>query len=591
VSDNNTNAQPNKPINLDDPEILSNMINGYSPDPNIQLLDTVEVKGGRHKIVIRPYRLLNTVQTVISNDKIAKQAKLGFVFNYSNEYWYCEDKCEQVISDISRTVHRNISKKRLTEVIEDLKKKYSLFDEVSVVEYIKQKYPNVITEIEKDIEKFALDSTNEVSGYEKHRVATFLSVVSSALAPYNGIYRVHLILVGDSSEGKNTLIESVTKYLEGTGILITNEDISPNALAYFKDVGTYDGKVVYIDQMDGKELKQLLQATTKKGISKTTTVKAMGEDGVIDFIAKRYFIPGQAVFITTSVIDDMDITRYQQYRRFLKLYVRSSPETRDDRSYKTVSVGDEVVDNTVEIKTTATLEDKMIFYAYLLTRPKGAKVRHLDPYIKPLRDRIAEISEKASNVFNGLVRNLVRVVAVARGKTVADKDDLDFVMKWFKIDLVLNSFVITEREYLILDAIARGFTYFNQIRDFLDIPKKVLRECLFYLDDHGFVQYDNDENRTYVWRLDEKGRKLLNLIDELKYEQSGIISERVIEELSRLKDRVNGNITYVDEVKKWVDNETFDLLKKMKLIEVDEGTKKVKIKDLNQNVHITSEQK
>lgn len=591
MSDNNTNVQPNKPIDLDDPEILSAMMNGYSPDPNIQLLDIVKVEGGKHTVFIRPYRLLNTTQIVITSDKLAKQAKLGFVFKYSNTHWRCEDNCEKIITDIAEKTHRNVSKKRLTEAVEDLKKKYSLFDEVSVVDYVKQKYPNVITEIEKNIEKYALDITNEVSGYEKHRIATFLAVVSSALAPYNGIYRVHLLFVGDSSEGKNTVIESVTKYLEGTGILITNEDISPNALAYFKEVGSYDGKVVYIDQMDGKELKQLLQATTKKGISKTTTVKVVGKNGVIDFIAKRYFIPGQAVFITTSVIDDMTITRYQQYRRFLKLYARSSPEIRDDRSYKTVLIGDEVVDDTVEIKTTATLEEKMIFYAYLLTRPKGAKVRHLDPYIKPLRDRIGEISEKATNVFNVLVRNLVRVVAVARGKTVADKDDLDFVMKWFKIDLVLNSFVITEREYLILDAIARGFTYSNQISKFLDIPKKILRESLFYLDDHGFVQYDYDENGTYVWSLDEKGRKLLNLIDELRFEQRGVVSERIKEELSRLKERLNGNTAYIEEVKRWIDDDTLKLLKKMKLIEVDEETKKVKIKDLNQNVHIKGEQK
>jgi hypothetical protein len=585
-------------IDFNDPEILHMLCAKQSPDPNIKPLDHVNISGGKRTVVICPCQLLNTAKEEYSNGKIVKRVKLGFVFyfrsNGKDYYFWCTDDCENVISKVAKSTNYHVTVKALTEKINELRSKQSVIGNVSIVDYVKQKFPNEFAEIQKDQLGFVLTYLINEPIPDKYKIAVLLSIVSAFLDKAYGIYRIPLMIVGNPRVGKSTILWSVAKHLKGTEILIDGDDVTPNWLVYNDEVDNYDGKVILIEQLDYKNLRQILEATTKDGIKKKTVEQIRRPDGTIGYTSRTYFKPGQPVFLTTSVYEEFNVNKVQRDYRFFKLYFAPDPSTRRAKlHYRYSGYKKNSTDNSQD----GLPMDKysLVFLAYLHTIPKDVDMSGVEDIVYQFLNIIGEFGEEAYNMAMDIMFNLIRAIASFRGKNKADKEDVDFILKYFRDDIIFNALGFSEREYRILYAISMGYHDIRQIKKFVRMSKKVVRESLFYLDDQGFVTYDRDEQNNYIWRLDELGIKLLDLIDELRFKESGNISERVIEIYKMLKEKMNGNTASVDEVTNWVSMDTLKLFETMGLVSIfeDPRTHKqmVRLKDFNLCVHTKGEQK
>jgi hypothetical protein len=128
------------------------------------------------------------------------------------------------------------------------------------------------------------------------------------------------MLVGKHGAGKSSTVKSVLRFIMGTNRYIDASRISENSLGYL-NIKTYNGKVLFIEQIDKKNINYLLELMSEHGVSTITTEEVVKKGGRKSFEGTRRYIPGQPVVITTSVAEGLDIEREQLYSRFLKVYV------------------------------------------------------------------------------------------------------------------------------------------------------------------------------------------------------------------------------------------------------------------------------
>ena len=143
--------------------------------------------------------------------------------------------------------------------------------------------------------------------------------------------RLHILLVGQSGAGKSSTVKSIIDLLN-SDVKIDNTRLTQNALGYM-NVDTFDGKVLFIDQIDNQNFNYVREAMTEDKICTTVTEKATDSEGNERHVARRVCIEGQPVVISTSVVDKIDVEREQLFNRFLKVYV--DPKNNDaERSWR-----------------------------------------------------------------------------------------------------------------------------------------------------------------------------------------------------------------------------------------------------------------
>jgi len=97
---------------------------------------------------------------------------------------------------IAKLAHYSPSGKEILAKINELREEYITPEEISLVDYVRQKYPDRLNEIEREPFGWILTHTNEIVGYERLKLLTFLAVVSSQIERVMGMSRVHVMLVG-----------------------------------------------------------------------------------------------------------------------------------------------------------------------------------------------------------------------------------------------------------------------------------------------------------------------------------------------------------------------------------------------------------
>ena len=452
-------------------------------------------------------------EEVMEGETVKTFPKLKVTIRYKDKTWECnadvvsmEGKlftigCEKTLSEVVKVTGRHPPKDRITEAIDEYVNANFSIVETPLVDYVRQKYADRLAEIEKDPFAWILSHTQEIVGYDRLKLLTLLSVVSSRMKRVMGISRIHINVVGLSGAGKSSVVKSVLKFVDDS-MKFDATRFTEKALGYL-DIDTFDGKVVFLEQIDNQNVTYLREALSEEKICTYVTEKVKTEDGE-KLISTKKCIDGQPAFITTSVSDKVDIDREQISNRMLNVYLKYE-YSRD------------IVKSILErAESELSTVDKMVFMAYLLSRPQMADVTPVESEILAFIDKLAELTRMPVNRTVEILRNLVKAVAIARGKTKVDDDDFNFVMKYFQLDVLYNGLGLTERDIEIIDELPdNDGKKTSEVADKLRIDKQYALNSLKNLEKKGVVEGIKDDGKTFTWSLTSLGRRIKGLINNI----------------------------------------------------------------------------
>jgi len=470
--------------------------------------------------------------------------------------YYIRNKKEIVEKLYTFRGERHISKKLISDTLD------IWLDRINPSKYIKwvdvrevvKKYKEW-EEINQDPLGFFLSRANDVVGNEKLKVAVLLSVVSSQLSKIRrGIYRVHLILTGSSGSGKSSTIKSILDlfYDNADGvedfIVLKLTRMTREALGRLR-VDTLDGKVIFIEQLDNMEgVDYIREAMSEDRITTLTTVK----DSEGNLVSKTVVIPGQPAFVTTNVTANVD---HQIINRSIQLYLSQT----EDEKLKTKII--ETILERGDIEEFDRL--KLITYVWLKTRPKSPKMT------KEVKEELVKLLSKFINFKNiyratEITRNLVRATASLFSHEEITKEDVDFVMDYFKKDIILTTLELSERDLQLLRWLRdHGFIQgekeeetkdvtTSEIAQVIKMSTQETKKLLDVLYDKGLVWKAYD-GRRFSWAINRYGVRVLEElekeVEEGQQEGNGGETEVLIDDqlLAHISSKLLGKNQVADE--------------------------------------------
>jgi len=453
---------------------------------------------------------------VIGRETIKTIPKLKITIRYKKEnIWECnadvveiEGKlttigCEKTLSEVVKVTGRHPPKERISEAIDEYVNAHFEVKNIPLVDYTRQKYADRLAEIERDPFKWILERTREIVGYERLKLLTFLAVVSSRMRRIKGISRIHINIVGQSGAGKSSVVKSVLKFIADDDTLIEATRFTEKALGYL-NIDSFDGRIVFLEQIDNQNIEYLREAISEEKITTYVTVRVETDEGV-KYVSQKVTIEGQPAFISTSVADNVDLKKYQIENRILNVYLKYIYSRDIIKAILERGNENEISD-----------VDKMAFTAYLLTRPDWADITPVEDKIMAFTDKLAELTRSPVNRTAEVLRNLVRAVAIARGKSTADMDDLNFVMSNFQLDVFYNGLGLTERDVEIVEVLPdEGGLKTQEVADALRMSKQYILKVLSNLERKGVVEGDKADGKTFNWSLTPLGRRIKALVNNI----------------------------------------------------------------------------
>ena len=464
--------------------------------------ETIESEDGRRKVKIDVYRIGE--EEKIEGDKVVRRAKLKFVIWYSGVVEECVDDCSEAISEVAKATDYKVPKKAISAKLAELREEYGKVEEVPLIDYVRQKYPDRLAEIEKDPIAWIMSRTSEIVGNERLKLLTFLSLVSTRMERVMGMSRIHIMLVGGSGVGKSSTVKSVLKYAED--IVIPSTRVTQNALGYL-NVDTFDGHVLFIEQIDKQNMNYLRELMTEEKICTVVTEKETDEDGKERHVARQRCIEGQPAVITTSVVDTIDVDKEQIFNRMLKVYVKTDSST-EDMVWQSIM-------NRAKVEISPV--DAMVFKAWLSTRPSYAKIpEDVTNAVIDFMKKLKEYTREPLNRTVEIARNLIIVTAIMRGRTEATLEDWQFVAENFQLDLLYNGLGLSERDVEIIEALPddSGLKS-SEVADKLRVSKQYALSILKNLEKKGVVEGEKADGKTYTWYLTPLGRRIKALVNNL----------------------------------------------------------------------------
>jgi len=452
---------------------------------------------------------------VVGKETIKTIPKLKITIRYKKEnIWECsadvveiEGKlttigCEKTLSEVAKVTGRHPPKERISEAIDEYVNAHFEVKKIPLVDYVKQKYADRLAEVEKNPFAWILSHTKEIVGHERLKSLTLLSVISSRMKRVMGISRIHVNIVGLTGAGKSSVVKSVLKFVDDS-MKFDATRFTEKSLGYL-GIDTFDGKVVFLEQIDNQNITYLREALSEEKICTYVTEKIASEDGGEKHVTEKVCIDGQPAFITTSVADNVDLEREQIANRMLNVYFKYT-YNRDIIHSILERTENEVSD-----------VDKMVFMSYLLTRPDMADIKPVEDKIMSFIDKLAELTRSPVNRTAEILRNLIRAVAIARGKTKADDDDFNFVMQNFQLDILYNGLGLTERDVEFIEALPDdGGLKSQEVADALKVSKQYALNILKNLERKGLVEGVKEDNKTFTWYLTDLGRRIKALVNNL----------------------------------------------------------------------------
>jgi DNA-binding MarR family transcriptional regulator len=476
---------------------------------NYEIVIRDEKKGT--KVYAHVEKVDETIKIVY--DQVVRSPVLKVVLKYKDEIYECKAHvmeiegrltthgCINEIDAIAKKTYRHPSKAQIIDVINEYVNDHFEIKSTPLIEYVKEKYADRLAEIERDPFGWILSRTKEIVGYDRLKMLTLLSVVSSRMKRVMGISRIHINIVGQSGAGKSSVVKSVLKFVDDS-IKLDATRFTERSLGYL-GIDTFDGKVVFLEQIDNQNVTYLREALSEEKICTYVTEKVATEEGE-KHVTQKVCIDGQPAFITTSVSDKVDLEKEQIANRMLNVYLK-------------YEYSHDIAKSILERAESEVSEvDKMVFTAYLLTRPNMADVTPVKDEIISFVDKLAELTQSPVNRTVEILRNLVRAVAIARGKTKADIEDFNFVMQNFQLDIFYNGLGLTERDVEIIETLPdENGLKTSEVADALKLSKQYALNVLKNLERKGVVEGEKADGKTFTWYLTTLGRKIKSLINNL----------------------------------------------------------------------------
>jgi len=489
------------PVSPDSPRVSVDDSKKSQTNEKFITRETVESEDG-HKVKIDVSRIGE--EEVIEGDKVVRRAKLKFVIWYRSVVKECVDDCSEAIAEVAFATDYKVSKKAISAKLAELRREYGEIEEKPLIDYVRQKYPDRLAEIEKDPIAWIMSRTSEIVGYERLKLLTFLSLVSTRMERVMGMSRIHIMLVGGSGVGKSSTVKSVLKYAED--IVIPSTRITQNALGYL-NVDTFDGHALFIEQIDRQNMNYLRELMTEEKICTVVTEKGTDENGNERLVSRQRCIEGQPAVITTSVVDTIDVDKEQIFNRMLKVYVKTDLST-EDKIWKSIM-------NRAKVEISPV--DAMVFKAWLSTRPSHAKIpEEVVNAVVEFMKKLKEYTREPLNRTVEIARNLIIVTAIMRGRTEATLEDWQFVAENFQLDLLYNGLGLTERDVEIIEVLPdEGGLKSSEVADALKVSKQYALNILKNLERKGVVEGVKEDGKTFTWSLTALGRKIKALVNNL----------------------------------------------------------------------------
>ena len=474
--------------------------------------EIVESEDGR-KVKISVYRVGEEEKMI--GDKVVKRAKLKFVMRYSSVVEECVDNCRDAISEVAKATGYKVPKKAISEKIAELREEYGEEEETPLADFVKRKYPERLAEIEKDPISWIMTRTKEIVGYDRLKLLTFLSLVSTRMERLTGMSRIHIMLVGGSGVGKSSTVKSVLKFADD--IVIPSTRITQNALGYL-NVGTFDGRALFVEQIDRQNMNYLRELMTEEKICTTVTEKEADESGNERLVSRQRCIEGQPAVITTSVVDTIDVDKEQIFNRMLKVYVKAD-ESAEGMIWESIM-------NRAKVEISPV--DAMVFKAWVSTRPSHAKISEdVTRAVVEFMKKLKEYTREPLNRTVEIARNLIITTAIMRGRNEATLEDWQFVVENFQLDLLYNGLGLTERDVEFIASLPENEGKKSQdVADALRISKQYAINILRNLERKGVIDGTKEDGKTFTWYLTDLGRKIKALVENLDKDVTEVRDEK-----------------------------------------------------------------
>jgi len=447
---------------------------------------------------------ISTKEEIIGNFVAEVPEYQCVIFSQGNKYECKKNDCSDVFSQLVQPSTERNYISQFRRMLKGLQSQNTIYTDIQ--QYVQVYFKDEYAKIEKDPFGYVLNVTSRIIiGNEKDKIAILLSLISSQFERQNGIYRIHLLFTGSPGSGKSSTVKSILKLLPKTNMVISLSRMTKNALAYFP-VDNLDNRILFLEELDDLDMLTQLKKLLSEGRLETAYAMSDKEHG--DISTKLKVIEGMPSFITTTVIPlRYDYEMEQTLSRIFILYRGKIEQKVLDK------IAELVGQKEIEIYSKA---EKYSFYAWLISRPKLVQVK--DEVKQQIVNELKKISENATTVITrmeSIYFLLVQAVASARNKTVADEDDLAFVNKWFRKDVLLNAFAIDERDLKILNMLVgkeiKIKEIANELHSSVALTKKVMSRLI---EDKSLIEYHQDDRGNVVYTLSEIGSSLIATITE-----------------------------------------------------------------------------
>ncbi|BFH73383.1 hypothetical protein SJAV_13270 [Sulfurisphaera javensis] len=454
------------------------------------------------------------------NDR--NKAKIVLIPIYHITFYYkdrkvgeCEsNNCDETLSEVSKATKRNVTIKELRDNIDNIISKKTL--EVKLIDIVTQ-LPE-FKDIEKNPYEWLFKKTSKIVGNEKFKKYIAYAITSSQIELDNDDLRFNIGIEGSSGEGKTKTIEAVLDLLlRGESledeIVIIADVITKEAITWL-DGYNWDGRILYVNQIDGLNLERLRPILSEGRINKFVTEQTT--DG---FRVRTLRVYGKPALIYSIVTDKYDITLEQLLNRTWRAYLPSD----DDEKLRAI-----IRNKALKLYEKVTDVDRLIFTGYILTRPRN--VEFDEKAVKLLEDFLMDLKQ-LTNDDRVAKRRLDILLAFLKAKASFEGRNLitleylrDVLEGEFRFDIMYNVVGISEREFKVLEALYELTKSLREDDDIANYPKtrviaeesnfddSITRDVLESLRGKHLVISERI-GTAYHWKITTIGKRLLSYFE------------------------------------------------------------------------------
>jgi hypothetical protein len=502
-STQNKKGSPDSPAKTGETGESGVLINNL-PNEKPLTQTTIEGEDGR-KVVVSVYSA-GEVETV-EDGKVIRRTKLKFVLKYKDVVKECVSAsndlnvdCGLTVKEVAKATHYSISYRELWEAINELRGKFVKEEAVSLVDYVRQKYPKEWEELKRDpIGWFLRQSERWHLGDDEVKLLTLIAVKS---AFYEGLPKVGVLVLGSSGAGKSSAVKSILNMFtlkEGRSVVLWVSNLTKKALGNlaFTDGGKLlkNRCLFIIEAIDVETLKELSMLMTEGKLANLTA--KVGED-VGGFYGTVEYPP--SVVSTAVNIDYNNDQVTQIMSRFLTIAV--DLESRDtEKIYEKIAERDDLVfeyDPVVKYLAIAWLH----YTPKRVTLPKEVAVR--------FKEVITEYNQYAFRVYEQGLK-VMKIFASLLGKEVVDEEVYELFVRKLMRYFIVSAVGLTSVELKALQATTDEFELTKNIADRLRVDVETAKAWLYNLARKGLVDHEREGNRN-KWKRNAFGQKMLELV-------------------------------------------------------------------------------